>query len=114
MRPASFGGLALVVVKVSRHGDNGLFHRFTQEGFRVFFHFLQDESRQLLGRKFLPAQIIFVIFPHFAFKRGDRTFRVGDGLPARRFPNQALAVFGESHIRREGFAADGACLRQTG
>ena len=41
--PGVFGGLALVIVKVSRHGDNGFFYRFTQECFGIFFYFLKYE-----------------------------------------------------------------------
>ena len=103
-----FGGLALVVVKISGYRDDGFFHRFAQKGLGVFFHFLQDESRQLLRRKFLPAQIVFIVFPHFAFESRYRAFRVGNRLPAGGFAHQALPVFGKSHIGRKRFPADRA------
>ena len=31
--------------KIGRYRDDGLFHRFAQEGFGIFFNFLQDKRR---------------------------------------------------------------------
>ena len=105
-----FGGLTLVVVKVGRHSDNGFFHRFTQESFGIFFNFLQNKGRELLRRKFLSAQVIFKVFPHFAFKRSDGAVRVGNRLAAGRLTHEALAIFRKGYIRRERFSADRAAF----
>ena len=43
-----FGGLALCVVEVSGHGDNGFGHGFTEVIFSGFFHFAQNIGADLL------------------------------------------------------------------
>ena len=99
-----FGGLALVIVKISRYGDDRFFYRFAQKGFGIFFNFLQHKGGKLLRGKFLPAQVKFEIFTHAAFERGDGAFRVCNSLAAGRFTHQTLAVFCKSYIRRKRFA----------
>ncbi len=122
-----FGGLALAVVEVSRHGDDRLGHRLAQIRLGVGFDLLQDHGRNL-RRRILAAvhdhpniavrSIAHLIggvglgalhfrvaelAPHEALHRSNCILRVDDRLPLGHLTHQALGrlrVHGH-HRRKE-------------
>ena len=101
------GGLALGIVKVGRHRDDGLGDRLAKIGLGVRFEFLQDQGADLLGRIALAVNGHAAVTAHLALDAGDGARRVGDGLALGGFAHQALARFGECHHRRRGALALG-------
>jgi hypothetical protein len=115
------GRLALGVVEVGRHGDDGLVDLLAEELRRVLDQLAQDQRGDFL-RRVLPA---LDLEPHRAVGPGnhverhrvqlaghlvvappdeplggvDRSLRVQDRLPPGQLADQALALGGEGHHR---------------
>ena len=53
--PGIFGSLALGIVKISRHGDNGFCHRFTKISFCIRFQLCRIMALISCGEKHLPS-----------------------------------------------------------
>jgi NAD-specific glutamate dehydrogenase len=122
--PGVFGGLALRVVEISRDGDDGLRHLFTEVGLGGLPHPGQNEGADLARAVALAADLdpgiaivaaddsvrnqALVLLDHRVvvaaadqpLDREDRVLRVGDRLAARRLPDQYLAGARETNHRR--------------
>ena len=125
-----FGRLALRVVEIGGHGDDGLGDGFTQIRLGGFFHLLQDDRRNLAGREFLTARFhpsiavatadnfvgqVFQVFGQHRIIRAatdqaldgeDGVGRVGHRLALGGLANQTL-ILGEAHDRGRGACAFG-------
>ena len=118
------GGLALSIVKICRHGNDGLGDFLAQIGLGRLLQFGKDHGREL-GRRILLTRDIhagipvvaadclvrhhlhffgdFVISPaHEALDGENGVFGIGDGLTLGDLANQPLTSFGECHYRRRG------------
>ena len=125
-----FGRLALRVVEIGGHGDDGLGDGFAQIRLCRFFHLLQDDRRNLAGREFFAArfdpriaiaaadhfvgQVLHVFRQHRiicaatdqALDGEDGVGRVGHRLALGGLANQTL-VLGEADDRGRGARAFG-------
>src|SRR5262249_2584078 len=123
------GRLALAVVEIGRHGDDGLLHFFAEIVLGDHFHFLQDVGADLGDRKDLVAQHdAYVVVRSLDDFVGDRLHRrlhrrriplaadeplgrehrvlgVRDGLPFGDVTDEPLAVFRDRNHRRCGLVA---------
>ncbi len=119
-----FGSLALGVIEVSRYCNNRFRYLSAQVIFRHFLHFLQDHSRDFLGRiqPFTDLDTGRIVVPlyhlianrlqfagHFIIPAAHKPLDghnsisgVGDGLAFGRIPDFAFSVFQESHYGRSG------------
>ena len=119
-----FGGLALAVVKISRHGNHRFGYFFAQIGFGCLFHFTQHfggnlRGRQLFALRFHPCVAIFgfndferhgfdvalhffvfVFMTNQAFYRVNGVFGVGYGLA---FGGRAHQDFAAVQISDDGW-----------
>ena len=117
------GRLALRVVEVRGHRDDGLGHLLAEIVLRGLLHLLQDERGDLRRVEGLvgvgdpdldpPARVagdlvgdqlalladLGGLAAHEALDGEDGVVRVGDGLPAGHLADQTLAVLGERHHR---------------
>ena len=98
-------GLALVVVKVGRYGNDGLFNGFADERLGVLFDLLQYERRYLLGLVLFALHEERMVGAHLALGLPDGVLGVCDGLAARRLADEQLPVPCECNDRRERLAA---------
>ena len=89
------------VVKVRRHGDDGLSHGLTQVGLGIALQLHQSTGTDFLGRILLAINIFAAPgCTHMALDRAEGAIRVRDGLALGYFADQDFACFGESHDRR--------------
>ena len=126
--PGVFSGLALGVVKVSRHGDDRLADFFAQFGLGVLADFLEDERGNLRGGVGLaghfdmgvaigglddlvgqfaqgPLHFAIAVFAaHQPLDRKDGVFRVGHRLPLGDLAHIALIAAGVDRHDRGGNA----------
>ncbi len=110
------GRLALGVVEIGGHGDDGLRHLFTKVAFGGLFHLLQDEGRNLarrilLARRLDPGVAVAAIHdgighhllvfldgriiepaPDKTLDRENGVVGVGDGLPLRGLTDEPLFI----------------------
>ena len=115
-----FGGLALRVVKVGRHGDHSLSNRLAQISFSALLELLQNHGRDF-GRGVLLAlrhdghvvalldhlvgdHLHFVVHfvvtaPHEALDGEDRVLRIGDGLALGHLAYEPLTALREADNR---------------
>ena len=118
--PASL--VALRVVEVRGHRDDGAVHRLAEVVFRRLLHLLQDHRRDLGRAVPLAAYLdrreavlafhdlvgdlldllLDLVHPaaHEALDREDSVLGVGHGLALRHLADQALTVLGEGHHGR--------------
>ncbi len=118
------GGLALGVVEIGRHRDDGLVDRRPEMGLGRLLHFLQDEGGNLRRRIGLAVGLdpgvaiggahqligdeLLVLLDHRvvvapadqALDREEGLFRIGDRLALGGLPHQPLAVIGKRDDRR--------------
>ncbi len=122
-----FGGLALGVVEVGRHGDHGLVDLVTQIGLGRLLELAENLGRDLRRRIFLVADLdLYIVLrsaddlvghhllfggdfvvpaAHEPLDRVDGPRRVGHRLPPRGLADQDVALVGErDDARREAVA----------
>src|ERR1035437_5303941 len=102
-----FGGSALGVVEVGRHGDDRLVHRVAQERLGVPLQLAQDTGGDLLGGVVLAVDVDGPRRPHVTLHRPDGPIGVGDGLALGHLAHQHFAGLGEADHRRGRPAAFG-------
>ena len=93
------GGLALGVVEVGGHGDDGLADIGTQLGRGAVAELAQDHGRDFLRPKFLLAELDLDVLAHLALDRLDGALRGQHPLVAGRLADQQAAVLGQSDER---------------
>ncbi|ELY37977.1 putative NAD-specific glutamate dehydrogenase [Halalkalicoccus jeotgali B3] len=93
--------LALLVVEVRWHRDDGLLDVVAEVLLGVAFNLLEDHRRELFGRVLFALDLDgIIVLAHVAFDRGDRPVGVLDRLVLRRFADEPFAVVGEGDDRR--------------
>src|SRR5206468_11727222 len=92
-------GLALGVVEVRRHGDDGLADGVAQVTLGVPLELLQDPGADLLRGVLLAVDVDAPVRAHVALHGADRAVGVGDGLTLGDLPHQYLAGLGEADDR---------------
>ena len=106
--PGLLGGLALRVVEVRGHRDDGLVHRVAQVRLGVALQLAEDLRGDLLRRPLLAVDVEApVLRAHVPLHGPDRSIRVRDGLALGDLADQDLAVLGEPHHRGGGAGAFG-------
>ena len=114
------GRLALCVVEVRRHGDDGVRHRLAEVVFRGLLQLLKNHRRDLRRGVFLALRNhghviarlhhlvrhhlhlfidLVVATAHEALDGVNGVFRIGDGLALGDLSHQPLAILGESDDR---------------
>ena len=91
--------LALVVVEIGRHGDDGLGDLLAQERLGVRLDLAQDHRGDLLGRVVLSFDADLVVCPHLPLDLHDRLFRVQHRLALRRFSHENPVLRERDHGR---------------
>ena len=97
--------LALRVVEVRGHGDDGLRDVLAEERLGVAAELPQDHGRKLLRRERLAVDARPPVAPHAALHGRDGAVGVHGRLPAGDGAHQALAVLRERHHARRGALA---------
>ncbi len=95
-----FGGGALGVVEVGRHGDDGLSHGVAEVGLGVALELLQDARGNLLGGVLRAVDVDRPVLAHVALYRAHGAVGVGDRLALRDLAHQHFAGLGETDDRR--------------
>ena len=96
------GGLALAVVKVGGHRDDGFRHRLAQIALGVPADLGQDHGADLLRSQVLAVDVHAVIGAHVALDAGDGTPGVGGDLALGRAAHQPLAILGKGYHAGSG------------
>ena len=99
--------VALAVVEVGGHGDDGLGDFFAQIRLGVRLQLGQDHRADLFGGVVLAADVDLFSGAHLALDGGDGVLRVGDGLALGDLADQTLAGLGEADNGRRGARAFG-------
>ena len=121
--------MALSVVEVGRHGDDGVGHGLAEVLLGVGLHLLQNHRADLLGRVILAVDIgdgaatlafldavrhgldlgrdLAVLTAHEALNGEDGVLRVGDRLVLSGLAHDAVAIGTEANDRRGGAVALG-------
>jgi hypothetical protein len=106
--PGLLGGLALAVLEVRGHRDDGVGDRLAQVGLGVALELLQHARADLLRGVLLAVDVVGrPAGADVALDRPDRPVDVGHGLVLRGLPDEHLAVAGEGHDRGCGALALG-------
>ncbi len=98
-------GLALRVVEVRGHRDDGLGDVLPEERLGVAAQLAQDHGRNLLRRERLAVDVDAPVAAHVSLDRRDGAVGVHRSLTARDGAHQALAVLRERHHARRGALA---------
>ena len=101
------GGLALGVVEVGGHGDDGLGDLLAQVALGGLLHLGQDHGADVLGSVLLAVDVHAVVGTHFTLDGNDGAVGVGDGLTLGDLTHQTLAVLGEGYDGGGGAVALG-------
>ena len=96
------GGLALAVVKVGGHRDDGFRHRLAQIALGVPADLGQDHGADLLRSQVLAVDVHPVIGAHVALDAGDGAPGVGGDLALGRAAHQPLAILGKGYHAGSG------------
>ena len=96
------GGLALGVLEVGRHGDDGVGDGLAEVGLGVALELLQHPRGDLLRGVLLAVDVDRPVGAHVALDRADGPVDVGDGLALGDLADQHLAVLGEGDDGRGG------------
>ena len=91
------GGLALCVIEVGRHGNDGVGDLFAEISLRISLQLLEDHGGDLLRGVLLAVDVYFIIAAHFTLDGGNGAVGVGDGLPLGNLPDHAFAGLGKGH-----------------
>ena len=95
--PRPLGGRPLPVVKICRHADHGLFHRFPQKRLGVLLQLAQHQSAQLLRGKGTARQRIGLVRPHRPLEGGRTAFRVAHQPLPCCLPHQNRTVLVDAY-----------------
>ena len=90
-------GLALAVVKIGGHGDDGLGDRLAQIALGVPADLGKDHGADLLRGKVLAVNMRPVVRAHVPLDAGDRAPGIRGDLALCRAAHQTLAVLGKGH-----------------
>ena len=90
-------GLALAVVKISGHGDDGFGDRLAQIALGVPADLGKDHGADLLRGKVLAVNMRPVVRTHVPLDAGDRAPGICGDLALCRAAHQPLAVLGKCH-----------------
>jgi len=90
-----FSGLALHVVEVRGHGDDGVGDALVEERLRVGAQLAQDHRGDLLRRVRLSVDVRAPVGAHVALHRGDGSRGVHGGLAQGDGADEPLAFLGE-------------------
>jgi len=112
--PGLDGRLALDLVEIRRHGDDGTVHRLSHGVFRSVLDLAQDEGRNLLRCVGRPGHGDGLTAAHLALDRADGAIRRQDPLVAGRQADQHLAGGGHAdHRRQQTFTGNRPYLHGT-
>ena len=95
--PCPLGGCTLPVVKIRRHADHGLFHRFAQKRLGVLLQLAQHQGAQLLRGKGAACQRIGQVRSHRPLEGSRTAFRVAHQPLARRLAHQNRTILIDAH-----------------
>ena len=89
--PRILGCLPLYIIKISRHCDHSIVHRFSQVILRILFQFAQDHGTDLLRSVPLSVYGFGPVRPHLSFNGTDGPVAVYGSLPLGSFSDQLLS-----------------------
>ena len=99
--------LTLCVGKIGRDSDDGVGHRFAEEGLGIRFEFLQDHRGNFLRRVFMPVDGNLVVGTHLALNGRNGAVMVCDSLPLCNLADHAFSGLGKRNDRRRCASAFG-------